>query len=342
MSSCAIVILNWNGKHHLQTFLPSVVKHSTYDVIVIDNASTDESLLFLETNFESIEIIKNESNYGFAKGYNIGLEKIKGKYETYILLNSDVEVTPNWDVNLTANLSDTNVAAQPEVLSYKEPDNYEYAGASGGFIDKYGYPFCRGRIFLDIESKNEQYQTPIQIFWATGASLAIRAEVFHSLNGFDTDYFAHMEEIDLCWRIKNLGYSIIYEPSSTIYHLGGGSLAYESPFKTYLNFRNNLYLLTKNHFQSPLLPLILKRLTLDGLSGVRFLMVGQFKNCFSIIKAHFGYYKNLNRLLSKRKPLKINSKQKNLTGFYNRSVVWDYFAKGRKKYSDLDQEAFYR
>lgn len=339
--SCAVVILNWNGKHHLATFLPSVIKHTTEaDIIIADNASSDDSLDFISKEYPTLRILQNDRNYGFAKGYNKALEQIKGEYDTYILLNSDVEVSANWEKPLISRISGTTVVCQPEILSYKKQNEYEYAGAAGGFIDKNGYPFCRGRVFLEIEEKSEKYNSASEIFWASGACLTIKASVFHGMNGFNEAFFAHMEEIDLCWRIKNNGYSIFYEPESTVYHLGGGSLQYDSPFKTYLNFRNNLFMLVRNYKESNLFIKVLTRLTYDGISGIRYIMVGQFNNCFSVIKAHFHFYLKLNRVLKERKSLK--SINKNMIGYYKRSVVWDYFVEGRKKFSDLHQDAFKR
>lgn len=336
----AVVILNWNGKHHLETYLPSVVEHTkNAEIIIADNNSSDDSLDFLKRNFPNLRVITNDKNYGFAKGYNKALDQIKGEYDVYILLNSDVEVTENWDKPLIAALDDKNVVIQPEILAHQDKIKYEYAGAAGGFIDKNGYPFCRGRIFTEIEEKREIYSESSEIFWASGCCFCVKANVFHEFNGFSEDFFAHMEEIDLCWRIKNKGYSVLYQPDSTIYHLGGGSLQYESPFKTYLNFRNNLFMIIRNYHESNLFLKIVTRLMYDGLSGVRFLMIGQIKNCISIIKAHFVFYGSLGKVLEQRKQLKKGISP-NMLGYYNRSIVWDFFVEGRKLFSGLHQKAF--
>ncbi|MFP5470235.1 MAG: glycosyltransferase family 2 protein [Bacteroidia bacterium] len=335
---CAVVILNWNGKHHLERFLPSVISHTKSKIIVADNASTDDSISFLKEHYPQINIIKNEKNYGFALGYSEALKQIQGKYEYYILLNSDVEVTENWDTHLITLLENNKDVAvcQAKILSVNEKDFFEYGGASGGFIDKLGYMFCRGRIFTHQEKDEQQYNTTQEIFWASGACFAIRANLFHQFNGFDADYYAHMEEIDLCWRLKLSGHKIFVEPKSVVYHLGGGSLQYESPFKTYLNFRNNLLLLVKNDASNWLFFKIIFRLKLDGLAGLRFLLQGKFRLMFSIIHAHFGFYKRLPKYLKKRKENLKHTSSKNLVGLYNRSVIWQFFAKGKRKFSELN------
>ncbi|MEO8759865.1 MAG: glycosyltransferase family 2 protein, partial [Bacteroidia bacterium] len=261
----AVVILNFNGKKLLQKFLPSVIDNSKLATIyVADNASTDDSISFLKTDFPQVKIIELIQNYGFAKGYNEALKRVDADY--FILVNSDVEVTPNW-IEPIINLMETDkaiAAAQPKIVSYNTKDEFEYAGACGGFIDKYGYPFCRGRIFDTIEKDTNQYNNPIEIFWATGACMFVRAQVFNELKGFDGFYFAHMEEIDLCWRIKNTGHKIMVVPGSVVYHVGGGTLNKLSPQKTFLNFRNSLLSLTKNNTSGNLFFKILVRLNLDG------------------------------------------------------------------------------
>lgn len=339
---CAVVILNWNGKHYLEQFLPSVAKHTKHaDIIVADNASTDNSIEFLKSNYPDIQLIKNDNNYGFAKGYNVALQQIKGKYNYYILLNSDVEVTESWEKPLIEQLKKGAAACQPEIRSFRAKDSYEYAGAAGGFIDKNGYPFCRGRIFIAIENINSNYNTEQEIFWASGACFAVKSDIFHDFGGFDEEFYAHMEEIDLCWRMKNQGHKVVYTPYSTVYHLGGGSLQYGSPFKTYLNHRNNLMMLVKNYHQSNVFIKVLKRLILDGLAGIRFLILGQFKLFFSVFKAHFAFYASLSSTLRKRKQNKPK-RNVNKAGWYKGSLVWDYFIGGKKKFSDLSQEAFER
>ncbi|HVA99350.1 MAG TPA: glycosyltransferase family 2 protein [Bacteroidia bacterium] len=334
----AIVILNWNGKKMLETFLPSIVHNNLKDVdiIVADNASTDDSILFVKNIFPQIKIIQNTENGGFAKGYNDALKLVKSDY--YILLNSDVEVTPNW-IQPFLEILDKHpetVAIQPKILSYINKTEFEYAGGAGGFIDKYGYPFCRGRIFQTIEKDEKQYDNEQEIFWASGACLFIKSLVFHELGGFDEDFFAHMEEIDLCWRIKNAGYKIMYCPTSTVYHLGGGTLHKNNPQKTYLNFRNNLFILFKNHSSRFFYPKIIIRLTLDGIAGIKFLLEGETAHFIAVIKAHFHFYGSLKKLLEKRKITKKNTKKYATSCIYRHSVVYAYYVKKRKKFFQLD------
>lgn len=337
-SKVAVVILNWNGKSFLEKFLPSVTEFSkTHQVIVADNNSSDESISFLKQNYPSIKIINNPSNDGFARGYNIALKQVKAEY--YILLNSDVEVTENW-INPIIELMDSNPeigACQPKILDYNNKNKFEYAGACGGFIDKYGYPFCRGRVFNVLENDNHQYDTVMEVFWATGACMFVRTEAFWKVGGFDEDYFAHMEEIDVCWRMKNIGYKIFVQPKSVIYHVGGGTLNKLSPRKTYLNFRNNLITVTKNAY-SPFLTLkILYRMILDGVAGLKFLLEGNGTHCISVIKAHFSFYKMLPSTLKKRKQLKQLPGFKFATvGVYDKNIVYMHFIKGKKIYSELN------
>ena len=245
MTKTAVVILNWNGKKFLEQFLPYVIKHSSSDaeVIVADNASNDDSVEFLKNNYPEIQIINNNENGGFSKGYNEALSKIDAEY--YVLLNSDIEVTENWIKPIIDLMdSDKSIAVcQPKLRSYHQKEMFEYAGAAGGFIDKYGYPFCRGRIFNSIEVDNGQYDDTCEVFWATGAAMFVRAELYHKFGGLDNDFFAHMEEIDFCWRLKNEGYKIMYCADSVVYHVGGGTLPKNSSRKTFLNFRNNFNLL---------------------------------------------------------------------------------------------------
>ena len=244
----AVVILNWNGKKMLERFLPSVTAHTQGDaeVIIADNGSTDDSLDFVRAQYPGLRIIELDKNYGFAGGYNRALQQVKADY--YVLLNDDVEVTPGWIEPVVAQMQqhpDTAIC-QPKLLMYDQRDTFEYAGGAGGFLDKYGYPFCRGRMFTSLEQDNGQYNTPGEIFWASGAAMFVRADVWHQLGGLDDDFFAHMEEIDFCWRTHLAGYRVRYCPQSTVYHVGGGTLPKSSPFKTELNFRNNLSMLYKN------------------------------------------------------------------------------------------------
>ncbi|PIE50776.1 MAG: dTDP-Rha--alpha-D-GlcNAc-pyrophosphate polyprenol alpha-3-L-rhamnosyltransferase [Flavobacteriales bacterium] len=287
----AIAILNWNGKKWLEKFLPSVILHSqNAEIHIIDNASTDDSVAFVKAHFPSVKIIINKKNKGFAGGYNEGLKSIDA--DIFCLLNSDVEVTENWltpIIDLFKKDSDIAVV-QPKVLDYSRKEYFEFAGAGGGMIDNLGYPYCRGRIFEKVEKDHGQYNDETEIFWASGCAFFIRSKDFWSENGFDERFFAHQEEIDLCWRLKNKNKKVFYCGQSEIYHIGGATLQKQSPRKTYLNFRNNLSMLLKN-LPSPLLfPLIFFRLCLDGIAGVRFLLQGKWKHTLAIIKAHFGFY----------------------------------------------------
>lgn len=287
----AIAILNWNGKNWLEKFLPYVLKYSLEaEIYVIDNASTDDSVPFLESNFPSVKIIQNPSNSGFAAGYNQGLKSIQA--DIYCLLNSDVEVTENWLSPIIELFSkDQNIAAvQPKILDYFQKNRFEFAGAGGGLIDNLGYPYCRGRIFDDIEIDNGQYDDDTEIFWASGCALFIRSEDFWSMNGFDERFFAHQEEIDLCWRLKNTGKNIYYTGKSKVYHVGGGTLNKQNPQKTYLNFRNNLTMLIKNLPASGIIPVIFSRLVLDGFAGLYFGYKNGWSHLWAILKAHFGFY----------------------------------------------------
>ena len=327
-SSVAVVILNWNGKNHLETFLPSVVEHSKNAVIYIaDNCSTDDSIQFLKENYPQLQLIRNKDNGGFAKGYNEALKDLKEDY--FVLLNSDVMVTPNWIEPVVEFLeqSENAVIAQPKLLAYLEKDKFEYAGAAGGYIDYLGYPFCRGRIFQEMEVDKGQYDQKTEIFWASGACMFIKSSIFKSLGGFDERFFAHMEEIDLCWRAKNLGYAVFVIPESIVYHLGGGTLQKANPQKTFLNFRNSLITLKKND-QSGFTQLkIFIRLLLDGLAFVKLLKDAGLKHASAIIRAHFSFYAMHTD--------KSKSKQPNLTGMLNKSIVVSYFLKGKKHFSQL-------
>ncbi len=326
----AIVILNWNGKKLLEQFLPSVIEHSKEATIyVADNASTDDSINFLKINFPTVLIIQNKINGGYAKGYNDALKYIDA--DIFCLLNNDVEVTKNWLSPILSTFnSETNTAIiQPKILDYKRKDFFEYAGAAGGFIDKYGYPFCRGRIFNTIEKDENQYNDISDIFWASGACLFIRKTIFEKLNGFDESFFAHMEEIDLCWRAKNLNYNITYVGESTVYHVGGATLPNSNPEKTYLNFRNSLFTLFKNS-KGNLFFLVLIRLLLDGIAGLKFLFDFKINHLISIVKAHFSFYKHLPKLLKKRKTLKQTK-----INYKTTSIVWSYFVLNKKTYNNL-------
>ncbi|GAA4054395.1 glycosyltransferase family 2 protein [Flavobacterium chungnamense] len=325
MKKIAVVVLNWNGVKLLEQFLPSVISYSSEaSIYVADNASTDNSIQFVKDNYPTIKIIKNDGNYGFSNGYNIALQQVEEEY--YCLLNSDVEVTENWLTPILSIFeSESDVAIiQPKILDFKSKEYFEYAGAAGGFIDKYGFPFCRGRIFETIEKDNLQYNDEKDIFWASGACFFIRKEVFRNLNGFDGDFFAHQEEIDLCWRAFNVGYKAKYTSKSIVYHVGGATLNEGNPKKTFLNFRNSLLMLLKNLPKNKLFSIIFLRLVLDGIAGIKFIFQGKFKHCFAIIKAHFHFYHLISKNLKKR-----NSVQKE-NYFHTKSIVYSYFVKGGK------------
>ena len=331
MKTLAIVILNYNGKKHLETYLPSVVECSDgHDVIVIDNGSLDDSIHYINLTFPTVQLIPLKENVGFAQGYNDGLERIKGKYEHYLLLNSDVEVSPGYLSPLLSRIATPTIAAvQPKILSHVDKTRFEHAGASGGFLDKRGFPFCRGRIFDECEIDHGQYNEAMPVFWASGACLLVKSALFHELDGFDGRFFAHMEEIDLCWRLQHQGHQIWVEPSSTVYHLGGGTLSYESNTKVFLNFRNNLFMLAKN--ETGFWPgKIFIRMLWDGLAAVQFLLKGKPSLLYQVLKAHLAFYMALPRLKSQR------TKKKNTTlGRYKGNIVIDYFLKKKNKYSDL-------
>ena len=338
----AVVILNFNGKKLLQQFIPSIIQHSEdAQIYLADNASTDDSVLFIKKEFPQVNCIELENNYGFAQGYNEALKKVKADY--FILINSDVEVTQNWIEPVIKLLEgDKTIAAcQPKILSYSQRDSFEYAGACGGFIDKYGYPFCRGRIFNELEKDTGQYNDLREVFWATGACLFVRAAVFNELGGFDGKYFAHMEEIDLCWRMKNTGHKIMAVPSSVVYHLGGGTLHKLSPRKTFLNFRNNLITLTKNYPTGNWFFILLARLFLDGVAGIKFMLEGRPLHTWAVTRAHFAYYFSLGKTLAQRKEIKSRPDYKpSLKQIYNGNTVVEFYLKKIKVFSGLTKEKF--
>jgi GT2 family glycosyltransferase len=330
----AVVVLNWNGKDWLAKFLPTLVKYSTdATVFVADNASNDDSVEFVKNNFPNVNVIINATNGGYAKGYNDALKQIDADY--FVLINSDIKVTEGW-LSPIINLmdADLNIAAcQPKLLDYNNRNMFEYAGASGGFIDNLGYPFCRGRIFDSIEEDKGQYNDVIEVFWATGACLFVRATYFNEMNGLDEDFFAHQEEIDLCWRLKNKGYKIMVEPKSVVYHVGGGTLDAGSPFKTRLNFRNNLKMLFKNLPTSYLFTVIPTRLVLDGVAAITFLNQPKgLQHLLAIAKAHFAFFFAIPKLLAKRQKI---SQKNNLAGKINWSILYKNKISGIKHFSDL-------
>ena len=338
----AVVVLNYNGKKLLQQFLPSIVSNSDGATIyVVDNASTDDSLSFLEKEFPQIKCIVLHENLGFAEGYNIGVKQIVADY--FILINSDVEVTPNW-IKPVIDLMETDktiAACQPKILSFTNKDEFEYAGACGGFIDTYGYPFCRGRIFNTIEKDSGQYNDAAEIFWATGACMFVRAEVFNDLRGFDNKYFAHMEEIDLCWRMKNTGNKIMVVPSSVVYHLGGGTLNKLSPLKTYLNFRNNLLTLAKNYPNALWIFIVFIRLVLDGVAGLKFLTEGKPMHTLAVVRAHIAFYFYLPRALGKRFKMRSHKNYKpDYKQMYRRNMVVEYYLRKKLTFTQQDKSRF--
>ena len=326
----AIVILNWNGQQLLETFLPSVVEYSVgHKIYVIDNASTDTSVSFLETHFSNVNCIKLKHNFGYAGGYNEGLKQIES--DVYCLLNSDVEVTKNWlkpIINLFKSKPETTIV-QPKILDYNHKSKFEYAGAGGGFIDQIGYPFCRGRIFNTLEKDQGQYNDQKEVFWASGACLFIRANTFIDLGGFDHKFFSHMEEIDLCWRAQNKGMKVTYTGLSTVYHIGAASLKLSNTKKTFFNFRNSLYTLVKNTHR-PLMLFVLIRLILDGIAGIRFLFKLKPMHMIAIIKAHGSFYKNLPYLLKFRREHSNRKSHDQLP-----SIVWSYFVRNKKDFKKL-------
>lgn len=333
MEKISIVLLNFNGRQHLETFLPSVVTHSKpHAVYLVDNGSTDDSLSFVEENFPEVKIIRFEENNGFCGGYNKAIPLINSEY--VVLLNTDVEVTPNWvDPLLHVFKNQPNVRAiQPQILDFKNKEYFEYAGAAGGFIDLMGYPFCRGRIFETLEKAEGKYQNEQKIFWASGSCLFIHRETYLELGGLDENFFAHMEEIDLCWRIWNAGFEVVYSPESTVYHLGGGTLNKSKPKKTYLNFRNGLSLLIKNEPAQQLWWKLPLRIMLDWTALLKFSLQSGPQHGLAILHAHLSTILSLPRTLEKRS--KKSQSNQNIP-IYKGFIAWQYFVKGRRKYSDL-------
>ncbi len=340
MKRIAIVILNWNGKQYLEKFLPGVIRHS-HDlarIIVADNASTDHSISFLESTYPEVEIIRNDKNYGFTGGYNRALRNLKDEF--FLLLNSDVEVTEGWLIPLLDFMDKhpQTAACQPKIRSYHDRQLLEHAGAAGGFIDFLGYPFCRGRIFNSLEEDKGQYDSEMAVFWATGACLMIRSAEFHKQQGFDETFFAHMEEIDLCWRIQHTGKDIFVIPKSVVYHVGGGTLHKSNPRKTYYNFRNNLKMLFKNLPGHQLIWLIPVRLFLDGLAGLKFLLDGDYKDTWAVIKAHFAFYFFLLTSLTTRSRQQKNVVKHASKGIYHKSIVIAYYLRKIKYFHQLSGE----
>ena len=328
----AVVILNWNGEGFLKQFLPGVIKHSQdATVFVADNASTDNSIDYLESLGNAVKIIQLDKNYGFTGGYNKALKQIDAEY--FVLLNSDVEVRACW-IQPIIDLMDGNKSigiCQPKIKAFHQPSHFEYAGASGGFIDWMGYPFCRGRLFNHLEEDKGQYNNNLEVFWATGACMFIRADLYHQLGGLDENFFAHMEEIDLCWRAQLLGQKVMVVPSAEVYHVGGGTLPKNNPRKTFYNFRNNLMMMYKNLPASKLFSVIPIRLILDGVAGIKFMLQGDLKDTIAVIKAHFAFYGCLIKGKLKRSQNCANSPKT----IYPNSILWAYFIKGIRNYNEL-------
>lgn len=337
MSKIAVVILNWNGKDLLEKFIPSIIQYSNpeiADIYVADNASTDLSIEFVKQHFPSVNIIQNNVNGGYAKGYNDALKQIKADY--FALVNSDIEVTENWLEPILEyfNLNKNTAIIQPKILDYKNKQYFEYAGAAGGFLDKFGYPFCKGRIFDTVEIDHLQYDKIADIFWASGACFFVRSDVFFQLKGFDEMYFAHQEEIDFCWRAKNFGYEIKFIPNSVVYHVGGATLSSYNPKKTYLNFRNSLITLVKNLPKDKIVMVIFVRLILDGIAGLKFLFELQPKHTLAVLKAHYSFYKNISKTLDKRK----ETPHKTSKYYYTINIVYQYYIKKKKIFSRITPE----
>jgi GT2 family glycosyltransferase len=338
MRKIAIVILNFNGRDYLEKFLPSVLAHSPNgSVIVADNASSDDSVPFLKAQFPEVELIEMHENWGFAGGYNMALNQVEAEY--YVLLNSDVEVTPNWTESILQLMKqDKSIAAcQPKILSYHHKEQFEYAGAAGGYIDALGFPFCRGRIFHELEEDQGQYDDMRQIFWATGACLFIRSEIYHQMGGLDEDFFAHMEEIDLCWRINNAGYKIYYEGQSAVFHVGGGTLHKSNPRKTYLNFRNGLTLLFKNLPKRQLIWKLPFRLLLDYVAALKFLLADSGQDAKAVIKAHRDFFRYLYLYKAKRRMArKFHKNDQKSAVIYRRLIIVDHFLFKKKRFDELE------
>lgn len=339
----AIVILNWNGRGMLERFMPSVVKYShrqhfsvldtdfDTEVVVADNGSSDDSLTFLQQNYPDVPLVLLDHNYGFAEGYNKALAQVEADY--YVLLNSDVECTPRW-IEPVIRIMDANsriAVMQPKLLMYDSKDTFEYAGGAGGFIDSYGYPFCRGRLFSTLETDHGQYDDDCDIFWATGAAMFVRASVWRELGGLDADFFAHMEEIDFCWRVHNAGYRVAYCPQSTLYHVGGGTLPKSNPFKTQLNFRNNLSMLYKNLPDERRDKVLRLRMFLDRVAAVKFLLEGHLGEYRAVRKAHKEFRAWRETLKEKRAAIKPHA----VSQVYQGALLIEYYLLRRQTFTQL-------
>ena len=345
MTRIAVVILNWNGAAMMQKFLPSVIQNSEEaEVIVADNGSTDDSVEMLKQKFPSVRLILLDKNYGFAEGYDKALEQVEAEY--YLLLNSDVEVTPHW-LKPLLNYMDKHpevAACQPKLLAERERDSFEYAGASGGFVDKYGYPFCRGRVFADVEKDCGQYDDIAPIFWATGAALMVRSVDWHEVGGLDARFFAHMEEIDFCWRLRSRGRGLVCVPTSVVYHVGGGTLNAGHPRKTFLNFRNNLLMLYKNLPEAELKPVMRIRAILDYVAAAKMLLTDGWKHAKAVYDARCEFHRlkpdfQLSRQENLAKAIQAERNTNPIPERISQSLLWLYYAKGKKKFSDIFPKA---
>ncbi len=342
MKNIAVAILNWNGKKLLERFLPKVLAHSSSEatIYVIDNASKDDSVAWLSENYPQVKQIHNANNAGYAGGYNQAIPHIAE--DIIILLNSDIETTPNWLTPIASLFAQNpNLAAcQPKIRDLKAPENFEYAGAAGGFIDWLCYPFCRGRILYEVEKDAGQYNQTSSIFWATGAALAVRKSHYNAVGGLDESLFAHMEEIDLCWRFHRAKYDVMYCAESTVFHLGGATLHETSPHKTYLNFRNNLIIMAKNLPDRSLWGKLYIRMVLDGVAAIKFLLGNQAPHFWQVLRAHFAFYERLPAILRARQTSGPKPRLKHLPGAFRGTLIWQYFIRGHKKYSDLPKQLF--
>jgi len=335
-NSFSVIIVTWNALHHLKTFLPSVLNtdYPDFEIIIADNCSDDGTANWVQKNFPLCKVVTYDKNFGYARGNNLAVKYAEN--DILVFLNNDVKTDPAWLTELNRAFLDTNSGiVQPKILSYEQPGFFEYAGAAGGLIDRLGYPFCRGRIFHHIEKDKGQYDDPSPIFWASGAAFAIQKELFLNSGGFDEEFEFHMEEIDLCWRCLKMGSNITVQPSSVVYHLGGGSLPPESPRKTFYNYRNSLMMLLKN-LDRHIIPKIFFRLILDGISGIRELIQGKPKNTMAIIGAHFSFYSKISHCLLMRKKMSRQFTRKTPQNLiYQRLIIFDFFIRKRKRYSDL-------
>ena len=337
--SCTVLVLNYNGLTFLEKFCSGWLAHlpASAELVIADNASTDESLAYMASTYPQVRIISLEENHGFAKGYNLAMAEISTPYS--ILLNSDVEIKSSWVEPLISLLEsdDSFAAVQPKILDQKKPSHFEYAGAAGGYLDKLAYPFCRGRIFQSVEEDLAQYESVSEIFWASGAAIALRTSLFNQSGGFDADFFAHMEEIDLCWRFKRMGHKVMYQPASQIYHVGGGTLAYASSRKTFLNFRNSLLMIFKNELSGKVFSVLFQRMVLDAFAAFSFLSKGQVGSFFAVFRSHLAFYALLGKFRKKRKQLSgtFTAESNKTVGRIGKSIVVQHYLKGVKKFTDL-------